>query len=49
MSDLEFKPNNKFFKVLISSSKYEKDTELDIISLHVYNISPYKISLPLGL
>ena len=48
-SDLEFWPNHKFFRVTISSIKYMKNTNSDIISLHVYNNSPYKISLPLGL
>ena len=47
MSDLEFKPSNKFFKVTISSSKCEKDKNSDILSLHVYNISPYKLTSPL--
>ena len=48
MSDLEFKPVHKFFRVTISSIKYTKNTNSDIISLHVYNNSPYKIRLPLG-
>ena len=49
MSNLEFKPIHKFFRVTISSIKYMKNTLSDIISLHVYNNSPYKILLPLGL
>ena len=44
MSDLEFKPIHKFFRVTISSIKYTKNTTSDIISLHVYSNSPYKIT-----
>ena len=47
MSDLEFKPTLKFFRVTISSIKYTKNTNSDIFSLHVYNNSPNKITLPL--
>ena len=49
MSDLEFRPIHKFFRVTISSIKYMKNSNSDIISLHVYNNSPYKITLLLGL
>ena len=49
MSDLEFKPIHKFFRITISSIKYTKHSNSDIISLHVYNNSPYQITLPLGL
>ena len=49
MSDFEFRPILKFLRVTISSIKYTKDSNSDIISLHVYNNSPYKITLPLGL
>ena len=49
MSDLEFKPIHKFFRHTISSIKYIKHSNSDIISLHVYNNSPYQITLPLGL
>ena len=49
MSDFEFKPIRKFFKITISSLKYSKTTNSDIISLHVYNNTPYQITLPLGL
>ena len=49
MSDLEFEPIHKFFRVSISSIKYMKNSNSDIISLHVYNNSPYKTILPLGL
>ena len=49
MSDFEFKPIRKFFKITISSVKYLKNTNSDIISLHVYNNTPYKTTLPLGL
>ena len=42
MSNLEFKPIHKFFRVTISSMKYTKSTNSDIISLHVYNNSQYK-------
>ena len=49
MSDLEFKPIHKLFRITISSIKYMKNSNSDIISLHVYNILPYQITLPLGL
>ena len=49
MSDLEFRPIHKFFRVTISSIKYMKDSNSDMISLHIYNKSPYKINLTLGL
>ena len=49
MSDFEFKPVNKFFKITISSIKYSKNTNSDITSLHVYNNTPYQVTLPLGL
>ena len=49
MSDFEFKPIHKFFKITISSIKYMKNTKSDIISLHVYNNTPYQVTLPLGL
>ena len=49
MSDLEFKPIHKFFRITISSIKYMKHSNSDNISLHVYNNSPYQITLPLGL
>ena len=49
MSDLEFEPIHKFFRVTISSIKHTKNTNSDIISLHVHNNSPYKLTLSLGL
>ena len=49
MSDFEFRPIHKFSRITISSIKYMKNSNPDIISLHVYNNSPYKITLPLGL
>ena len=49
MSDFEFKPIHKFFKITISSIKYLKNLNSDIISLHVYNNTPYQVTLPLGL
>ena len=49
MSDLEFKATSKFFQVTISSIKYTKNTNSDIISLQVNNNSVYKMTLPLGL
>ena len=49
MSGFEFKPIHKFFKITISSVKYLKNTNSDIILLHVYNNIPYKVTLPLGL
>ena len=49
MSDFEFKPIHKFFKITISSIKYLKNTNSDFVSLPVYNNTPYRITLPLGL
>ena len=49
MSDLEFRPIHKFFRVIIPSNKYMKDSNSDMISLHIYKNSPDKITLPLGL
>ena len=49
MSDLDFRPIHKFFRVTISSIKYMKDSNSDMIYLHIYNNYPYKITLPLGL
>ena len=49
MSDFEFKPIHKFFKITISSIKYLKNTNSDIISLHVNIKTPYQITLSLGL
>ena len=49
MSNFEFRPIHKFFKITISSIRYEKDINSDIISLHVYNNTPNKTTLPLGL
>ena len=44
MSDFEFELNHKFFRVTISSIKYTKNSNSDIISLHVYKNSPSKIT-----
>ena len=49
MSDFEFRPILKIFKITMSSIKFERNTNSDIISLHVYNNTPNKISLLLGL
>ena len=49
MSDFEFKPIHKFFKITISSIKYLKNSNSDIIPLHVYNNTSYQVTLPLGL
>ena len=49
MSDLELRQIHKIFRVTISSIKYMKDSNFDLISLHIYNNSPYKITLPIGL
>ena len=49
MSDFEFRPIHKFFKITISSIKYERNKNSDIISLHVYNNKLNKVTLPLGL
>ena len=48
MSDFEFRRTHKFFQVTISSIKYIKDSDSDVIFLHIYNNSPYKITLPQG-
>ena len=48
MSDFEFKPIHKFFKITISSIKNLKNTNSDMISLHVYNKTPYQITILLG-
>ena len=48
MSDFDIKSIHKFFKITISSIKYSKHTNSDIISLHVYNNTPYQITLPIG-
>ena len=45
MSDFEVKPIHKFFKITISSIKHLKNTNFDIVSLHVYNNTPYQITL----
>ena len=49
MSDFEFEPTHKLFKITISSIKYLKNTNSEIISSHVYNNTPYQITLPPGL
>ena len=49
VSDFEIKPIHKFFKITISSIKYLKNSNSDIISLHVYNNTPYQVTLLLGL
>ena len=49
MSDFDFKPIHKIFKITISSIKYLKNTNSDNISLHVYNNTPNQITLPLEL
>ena len=49
MSDLEFRPSHKFFRVTISFIKFMKNSNSDMISLHINNNSPYKITLPPGL
>ena len=48
MSDLGFKPIHKFFRLINSSVKYAKDTNSDVIFLHVYNNSLFKLTLLLG-
>ena len=49
MSDLESKPIHKFFRVTISSINNTKNLNSDIIFIHVYNNSRYKVTLTLGL
>ena len=49
MSDLEFSPIHKLFRGTISSIKNMKNSSSDMISIHIHNNSPYKITLPLGL
>ena len=46
---LEFRPIHNFVRVKISSKNYMKNCNSDIISLQVFNNSPYKTTLPLGL
>ena len=41
--------SDNIFRATISSIKYMKNSNSDIISLHVYNNSPYKVNLLLGL
>ena len=48
MSDLKFKQIYQLFRVTTSSIKFLKNAKSDIISLDVYNNSPNKITLPLG-
>ena len=45
LSDLESRPIHKFFRVTVSSIKHMKDSNSDMISLHMYNNSPYKNNL----
>ena len=49
MSDFEFRPIHKFFKITTSSIKYERNNNSDVISLHVNNNTPKKVTFPLGL
>ena len=49
MSDFDVKLNHEFFKITISSIKYLKNINSGIISLHVYNNTPYQITKPLAL
>ena len=49
MSDLDFRQIHNFFKLTISSIKHMKNSNSNINPLHVYNNSPYKTNLPLGL
>ena len=49
MSVIEFRPIHTVFRVTISSIENMKDSSSDTISLHIYNSSPYKITLTLGL
>ena len=44
MSDLDFRPIHKFYRVKISSIKYMKDSNSDMISLHICNNFLYKIT-----
>ena len=48
MSDFAFKRIRNFFKITISSIKFLKNTNSDIISLHASNKTPYRTTLPLG-
>ena len=49
MSDLEFRPIHKFFRETLSFIKYMKNSNSDMIFVHIYNNSPYKMTLSLGL
>ena len=47
MSDLELKPPHNFGRVTTSSIKHAKSTNTYILSLHVYNNSSSKTTIPL--
>ena len=49
MSELEFRPIHKIFRDTTASIKYAKITSSDTKAFHVYNNSPLKINLLLGL
>ena len=49
MSDLDFRPIHKKFRGKLLSINYMIDSNSDMISLHIYNNSPCKITLFLGL
>ena len=48
MSNIELRPIHKIFRITTSSIKYAKNTVTDIFKLHIYNVSPNKITLFLG-
>ena len=49
MCDPKFGPIHKFYRATFSSIKYIKNSNSDILSLHVYINSPYEVILALGL
>ena len=49
MSDLEFQPIHEFFRITISTINNMKHLNSEIVFLHLYNHSPYHITLLLGL
>ena len=48
MSDLEIKPIHKIFRLTLSTIRYAKNENSDIIALHVYIFHHIKSQLHLG-
>ena len=49
MSDLDFRPNHKTFRITISTVKYAENLNIDKKAQYVFKNAPYKITLLLGL